>query len=163
MCGGVWLDEATATTLAHRLDEDVVEVAEGVAQKATFRRGTAGAAKCPTCAAPLERISLRGVQLDVCSQHGTWFDRGELQEVAERLKVTPGGSKTAAVGIATATGVAAAGTVAAAAAIGASATSPNLFSSIATGAAEVGVEAGAELLIEGAFSLVGSVFEGIFS
>jgi Zn-finger nucleic acid-binding protein len=146
MCGGVWLDGATGTQLVNKLDDVAVGMAEGAAQKATFRRGTMAAAKCPACAALLERISLRGVQIDVCSQHGTWFDRGELQEVAQRLKVAPGGGRTGALGAAA--GAAAVGTVAAAAAIGASAASPNLLSSIGAGAAELAVEGGGDLLIE---------------
>src|SRR5260221_2118090 len=137
VCGGVWLDGATGTELAAKLDDDAVGMAEGAAKKATFRRGTAGSTKCPACAQPLARTSLRGVEIDVCSQHGTWFDRGELQEVSQRLKVTPGGSPGRSLALGAAAGAAAVGTVAAASGMGASGTSPNLFSSIAAGAAEV--------------------------
>ena len=44
-----------------------------------------GSRACPDCRAPLVRVNIASTNLDVCSLHGTWFDRGELQRVSRKL------------------------------------------------------------------------------
>jgi Zn-finger nucleic acid-binding protein len=87
-CGGIWLDtdelqpilSAVSATYSTELARD------------TLRRATAGipaaerAAQvpCPRCAAampPLNFSYSSGVILNVCAEHGLWFDRDELERV----------------------------------------------------------------------------------
>ncbi|MBX3187814.1 MAG: zf-TFIIB domain-containing protein [Labilithrix sp.] len=93
-CGGVWAGISAANRAASILDPAVRQLADAAAQNAastTSRARSAQVRSCPDCRAPLAPRELAAVSLDVCREHGTWFDRGELQRVAhERL-----GTKTA--------------------------------------------------------------------
>ncbi|WP_394829311.1 zf-TFIIB domain-containing protein [Pendulispora albinea] len=44
--------------------------------------------KCPVCASHLRRITVdqTTIEIDLCDQHGTWFDRNEFQAVAKWLE-----------------------------------------------------------------------------
>jgi Zn-finger nucleic acid-binding protein len=88
---------------------------------------------CPSCQARMVRHLVRGVTVDTCEAHGTWYDRGELK----RMVLGMGAGKLAA-------GVAAAG-------VAASLASPppeTSTSSAAQAVAEVGVEVAAEVALE---------------
>ncbi len=80
-CGGVWYDRAEMELLA---DELKIQV--------TFPFGPeeAGRARaCPRCRAAMsiQRAGEGGkILLDVCGQHGVWFDREELEPVLEELQ-----------------------------------------------------------------------------
>ena len=38
---------------------------------------------CPKCGVPLQRVTFQDVHIDRCrSCHGTWFDAGELEQLA---------------------------------------------------------------------------------
>ncbi|HUR67816.1 MAG TPA: zf-TFIIB domain-containing protein [Candidatus Thermoplasmatota archaeon] len=45
--------------------------------------GAIGELCCPTCSAPMQRASVRDVELDAC-EHGVWFDKGEFERIAGR-------------------------------------------------------------------------------
>lgn len=90
---------------------------------------------CPTCQTPMVRHLVRGVTVDTCESHGTWYDRGELK----RMVLGMGAGKKAL-----AAGVAAAG-------VAASLANPPpeaSTSSAAQAVAEVGVEVAAEIALE---------------
>jgi len=40
---------------------------------------------CPVCAAPMAVERLYAVAVDVCPQHGAWFDAGEAQSLVQRV------------------------------------------------------------------------------
>jgi Zn-finger nucleic acid-binding protein len=101
-CGGMLIDiEDLVTTI-----ELLVEIEPEV----EFVMGAAGTRPCPRCASPMETCRLhvawfddahvkvawdydrveRGrtlrCELDRCSAHGVWFDRGELPDIIDRLR-----------------------------------------------------------------------------
>jgi Zn-finger nucleic acid-binding protein len=49
------------------------------------REPSASGRACVDCRAPMMRCHLQGVVVDVCEQHGAWFDAKELQLVLHRL------------------------------------------------------------------------------
>ena len=61
--------------------------ADAAAAAAVHRPDTAAALTCPHCARPMlrRRVERAQVDLDDCPEHGTWFDRGELQTVARTV------------------------------------------------------------------------------
>jgi Zn-finger nucleic acid-binding protein len=99
-CGGLWLDLETFRAICERDAGTAAERGAGAAGPgggATGRSapagGAAGAATgggrarqlpCPVCAELMNRVNfarVSGVVLDVCRQHGAWFDAGELRAV----------------------------------------------------------------------------------
>jgi len=92
-CGGVWLSRTLVTKMA--ASDCLVAlraIAEDAARRAPFG-GSLGrtAVPCAYCAAPMQRFLRGQLVLDVCSEHGTWFDRGELPRFVEQLAASAGG------------------------------------------------------------------------
>ena len=95
-CGGLFIDNAASRELTLRFDRDLVttattlgigkgeEVGPGVVQRDLA---------CPKCVGPLAPVFLPAIQvrLDVCAEHGTWFDANELPKVARAYRNHPGG------------------------------------------------------------------------
>ncbi|MBK7582185.1 MAG: zf-TFIIB domain-containing protein [Myxococcales bacterium] len=88
-CGGVWLDGATAARLTQALDGATYTLLEAGAGQATAPVDPARAIVCPECRAPLTRWTVQsaGVEVDTCGNHGTWFDRHELQRIAQSTAI----------------------------------------------------------------------------
>jgi Zn-finger nucleic acid-binding protein len=42
--------------------------------------------RCPSCSAPLRRGAVATFEFDVCSSHGTWFDRNKLHPVSAIMR-----------------------------------------------------------------------------
>lgn len=89
-CGGVWLDNDSARRALGAKDESasVTELANragGRAKAASI--DTSAPASCPSCRKLMARVRAPkgGVDLDVCVEHGTWFDRYELGLVLEAV------------------------------------------------------------------------------
>lgn len=84
-CGGVWLDTAAASRIVQVLCSETLSHAEAGARVARHQADTRGAIACPTCGAPTQRTlaAQSRVEVDVCPAHGTWFDRNELERVAQ--------------------------------------------------------------------------------
>lgn len=89
-CGGLWLDNAGSAAILERYDLDAERLARMVDGNAAKRevRSPFEAVKgaCPVCAGPLSPVDHRGVRLDFCVEHGTFFDRGELARIVEETK-----------------------------------------------------------------------------
>jgi len=47
---------------------------------------TQGDRFCPVCDKTLEVQEKEGISIDVCAEHGIWFDQGELKAIVKRLK-----------------------------------------------------------------------------
>jgi Zn-finger nucleic acid-binding protein len=81
---GVWIDNALSQRLASReLPRAVVdEIARLEAHAPPADAPTPGA--CPECRQPLRSyfVELGQLHVDVCKQHGTWLDTGELARIA---------------------------------------------------------------------------------
>lgn len=50
-----------------------------------YRRPEVVQRRCPECHAPLAEVTHHAVSLDICPQHGTFFDCGELRTLARRI------------------------------------------------------------------------------
>lgn len=104
-CGGVWLSARDSARLAERFPLEAVQIASAAAA-ATPRVATDEGLLCPSCQVPLARNRFRAteagfspvpegqrarasevVELDVCAEHGTFFDGGELPRTARAIHV----------------------------------------------------------------------------
>lgn len=96
-CGGAWLDPATtrrlrdgvvgpnqATTADLAASAELAAAARESAARASREPRTAPVIGCPECGARMDRERIAGAfELDTCSAHGSWFDRGELEQLAQ--------------------------------------------------------------------------------
>jgi len=84
VCGGIWLDRAMSERLTRALDSDTLALADSASHHARKRVETSAPLTCPSCAGSLTRRTVANarVEVDACPDHGTWFDRDELQKVA---------------------------------------------------------------------------------
>lgn len=170
-CGGVWLDNDSARRIHEAAPEGAVALADQATAAGTASVDGAAAAPCPLCAKPMARIPIQAarVEVDACGSHGTWFDRGELHAVADAfaaIRARRGNVAAAAV----------VGGVAVAGAAAVIATQPAVQSSLAHNASavadvaanvgsavlEVAGESALEVVLEGAFSVVGGVLGALF-
>lgn len=86
-CGGVWLDKKTRRRMARKRHSGAVRLAELAARKSTRGADTKSKIGCLQCDARMRRKRIKGtnVIVDVCAQHGTWFDKEEMPKVAAAL------------------------------------------------------------------------------
>jgi Zn-finger nucleic acid-binding protein len=85
-CFGLWLDRASFDAVCRDRERQATVLAE---RPSTHAPGSWDAAqvryrKCPVCTQLMNRMNYAGcsgVIVDVCSRHGVWFDRNELQRV----------------------------------------------------------------------------------
>jgi Zn-finger nucleic acid-binding protein len=83
-CGGVWLDE-----------EDLRRMLEAIAIHPWAPLGPleldVGPVPCPRCREPMAVERTLGeaptAEIDVCPEHGAWFDREELPLALQRLQI----------------------------------------------------------------------------
>lgn len=52
---------------------------------------------CPVCSQTMVTETHQGVQLDVCSAHGSWFDLGEVSSMIRRIRAGERVSRSRAV------------------------------------------------------------------
>lgn len=85
-CGGLWASAQACAVLAREAPPEVAQRARELAEGA--KRVHAGeddpAIACPVCGAGMLRFRVdeRALSLDRCAAHGTWFDAGELRQLA---------------------------------------------------------------------------------
>jgi Zn-finger nucleic acid-binding protein len=84
-CGGIWIENASAMRVLQHPDAIFGELASRAGRNA--RRGPPRAPNptCAECPAVLDPVFSHGVELDVCGDHGTWFDAFELVRLIEVL------------------------------------------------------------------------------
>jgi Zn-finger nucleic acid-binding protein len=87
-CGGIWLDSETTMRVEATLDTQTLEVGEiasGLSQNPTPPHQASP--PCPLCLNPMHTYVVPGsdVEVDSCEEHGTWFDRGELQTLIREM------------------------------------------------------------------------------
>jgi Zn-finger nucleic acid-binding protein len=85
-CSGVWLDNDANAVLTAGLTDDSL---------ASFRKHTARAnvevdeaaenLPCPVCTRTMRRhrVERAWLDVDICEYHGTWYDKGEVEQVSE--------------------------------------------------------------------------------
>ncbi|MCS6901601.1 MAG: zf-TFIIB domain-containing protein, partial [Polyangiaceae bacterium] len=118
--------------------------------------------RCPECGKPMRRAPGGDASLliDICDEHGTWFDRDELQQVAALAERRRREQRTAAIaGGAAVTGVAGVAALQAGAAQNLNATTGEVGTSVGSAVVEVAAEVGFEVVFEGLVSLIGGIFD----
>jgi Zn-finger nucleic acid-binding protein len=87
-CGGVWLDNDASTRIVETFDKASVKLSAAAAKKAKGPVVEHSTLDCPTCKKTMRvvRVEIADLDLDVCPEHGTWFDRGELENVSKAFQ-----------------------------------------------------------------------------
>jgi Zn-finger nucleic acid-binding protein len=88
-CGGIWLDNTNAQRAVASIDAQVLELATRASSHARHEVDRSPPVRCAECRATLRRVKTTrlAVEVDVCAEHGTWFDRDELRVVLEAMTV----------------------------------------------------------------------------
>lgn len=85
-CGGIWLDNDSARHLVARPQRLVIDLANRASANASQAvKPRSPNPCCPVCSTSLERRHKFGIDLDLCNEHGTWFDSYELQGMTRKL------------------------------------------------------------------------------
>ncbi|MCC6523499.1 MAG: zf-TFIIB domain-containing protein [Polyangiaceae bacterium] len=88
VCGGVWLgNEGAADVMAGQVGPAARLAAQVAAKTRPSPALLARSASCPDCQRALAPVQTLGVRLDVCADHGAWFDRGEVEQLLRATKV----------------------------------------------------------------------------
>lgn len=89
-CGGLWLDPLNTDMLYLGLTTELLEVARSMENAPEPSSDSAGARRCARCQQPLVTalVESAGVRVDTCATHGTWFDAGELEQLASVIGAT---------------------------------------------------------------------------
>jgi Zn-finger nucleic acid-binding protein len=81
-CGGVWLDNQASRRIVNAIPPGIIDMTERAARAASAPNidaaQAAKAARCPFDRNELARANVKGVVIDACATHGTWFDAGEV-------------------------------------------------------------------------------------
>lgn len=92
-CGGVWAGaQAFERICAEREEQAAVLGSALPAPRALRREGELGPVRyvpCPECGVLMNRVNFArcsGVVIDVCREHGSWFDRDELRRIVEFIQ-----------------------------------------------------------------------------
>ena len=85
-CGGLWLDPESLQRLSNASEDrsQVAVVLAGRVPMLATPPDTVRYIPCPRCERLMNRKNFAqgsGVVLDVCSKHGIWLDRGELERL----------------------------------------------------------------------------------
>jgi Zn-finger nucleic acid-binding protein len=85
-CGGIWLDNAASSRIVNAVQPGLTAMSDKAARAKKVDVDAKKPAQCPIDGAPLERVDVKGVEVDVCKVHGTWFDAGEVRRVGEAFQ-----------------------------------------------------------------------------
>jgi Zn-finger nucleic acid-binding protein len=90
-CEGIWADtESLQRICADREQQSaVLGVAQSLPTDATNLERNVRYVPCPTCQKLMNRVAFAHcsrVVVDVCREHGTWFDKDELRRIVEFIR-----------------------------------------------------------------------------
>jgi Zn-finger nucleic acid-binding protein len=89
-CDGLWVDVRSFEKIcADHEQQSAVLGAASTAAAHTSKPDKVKYVPCPECSQLMNRINFArcsGVVVDVCKQHGTWFDRDELSSIVEFIR-----------------------------------------------------------------------------
>jgi Zn-finger nucleic acid-binding protein len=92
-CGGLWIDAEAFERICSEREEQSAALAAPVQKPANANSvaasGVVRYVPCPECGQLMNRVNFArcsGVVVDVCKNHGTWFDHAELQRVVEFIR-----------------------------------------------------------------------------
>lgn len=90
-CGGIWVDNESAQAMVKAPDAVFEDLARRCGTGARARRKRTDAPTCAVCRAPLDGVvsSVEYLNLDICRDHGTWFDAFELSTMIRALLSKP--------------------------------------------------------------------------
>jgi Zn-finger nucleic acid-binding protein len=113
-CGGIFLDRESRIRVVAAKCVDSAAASDLAAAHARWSPDVRTPCACPICSKPMHCVKVAGsVDLDVCDDHGAWFDRHELRRFIDALSEKKPGKKgnakkkAAIVGAAAAVGTAA--------------------------------------------------------
>lgn len=80
----MWLDNTCAQRMLEAYEADALILSDRIAQCAGCKPDTSvSGIPCAVCDGRTTLRRIDGVEIDVCVEHGTWFDAHELRKVAE--------------------------------------------------------------------------------
>jgi Zn-finger nucleic acid-binding protein len=83
-CAGLWVDNPTVSGLSMQSDSEVHDLARDLTRVIAMpmpHEQRVAALSCPMCQIEMRRVPIKETMysVDVCNEHGTWFDRGEME------------------------------------------------------------------------------------
>jgi Zn-finger nucleic acid-binding protein len=85
-CGGIWIDNTNARRVLDSPQAIFAELSQRAGDNAKKRVRGDGSLTCAACPALLDEVVTHEIVLDVCGEHGTWFDAFELKELVSVLR-----------------------------------------------------------------------------
>jgi Zn-finger nucleic acid-binding protein len=89
-CFGIWLDTVTFERICRDAEQQAAVLpAAGLGAASAAGLQPVRYRRCPACRELMHRVNFAqssGVVVDVCREHGTWFDRAELQRIVEFIR-----------------------------------------------------------------------------
>lgn len=90
-CDGLWVDVRSFEKICadHEQQSAVLGSASAMSHDAPGKPNKVRYVPCPECSQLMNRINFArcsGVVVDICKQHGTWFDRDELSAIVEFIR-----------------------------------------------------------------------------
>ena len=87
-CDGLWVDVGSFEKICADREQQsaVLGAASTIQHDASGKINKVRYVPCPECSQLMNRVNFArcsGVVVDVCKQHGTWFDRDELSSIVE--------------------------------------------------------------------------------
>jgi Zn-finger nucleic acid-binding protein len=87
-CEGLWLDTFSFQEICNDREQQAAVLGTTVVLPAPVI-DQVRYVKCPQCSEPMQRVNFAGssgVVIDVCRQHGSWFDASELQRIIQFIR-----------------------------------------------------------------------------
>lgn len=87
-CGGVFVDRDTLERFAGGDTGDLRALADEATRAPPRPRTLPLQLECPRCQTPMRRVLVPRArcEIDVCPAHGAWFDRWEIQVIADAMR-----------------------------------------------------------------------------
>ncbi len=90
-CDGLWVDVRSFEKICadHEQQSAVLGAASTMPAESASKPNKVRYVPCPECSQLMNRINFArcsGVVVDVCKQHGSWFDRDELTSIVEFIR-----------------------------------------------------------------------------
>jgi Zn-finger nucleic acid-binding protein len=88
-CYGIWLDTVTFERICRDTESQAAVLGSAQPQSVTNAMDPVRYLRCPQCQELMNRVNFAhhsGVVVDVCHQHGTWFDRNELHRIVQFIR-----------------------------------------------------------------------------
>jgi Zn-finger nucleic acid-binding protein len=88
-CFGLWIRTATFDRICHDSEKQSSILGSTHAPESARPLATVRYVRCPECQELMHRVNFSncsGVVVDVCRQHGTWFDANELRQIVAFIR-----------------------------------------------------------------------------